>query len=268
MLKQFVYNQFFKFHSSINVPEKGPVFIVGTGRSGTNFLCSCMNEFPDLSDVFFGCESPYMFREVSRLSINSKALPNYVFGYYKYMSNRVKPKIFLDQTHPNIWNVEQILKEFPGAKFIAISRDLYSVIYSMKLHKGVSEWIKKYKRYPLPNRFLGISLNNYIVYDKKLSNLQRAVFRWCSHEKRIAYLEAEFPESVMRIIYEDLSTNMSDCMNKISSFLGVRQPQKLNFFYEGSLHKKLLLNKEEHQEINDALYLFKKFDDDSLLSPK
>lgn len=254
--KQACINIYFRAFFSRSINDSGPVFIIGTGRSGTHFLCSCLNLFPSLDDAFNGKESKYIFNHLTDLTVNSKALTKSVIGYYRCMMNSVYPKIFLDQTHPNIWHVEQLLNAFPGARFIAISRDVSSVVYSMKNHEGVAAWGKSHLNYPKPNRFLGITEKNKNVYENHLTELQRYVFRWCSHEDRIAELIQKFPRKVLHVRYEDLAQDMEGQMVLISDFLEVEPPAKLSEFNKVSLHKKDGLSYETLQEIEEALNIY------------
>jgi len=258
---QWLYNLFFGLKSQIKNQERGPIFIIGTGRSGTHFLCSCLNEFEELDDYFSGKESPYMFHEISALTVSQKEIPPYVIGYYKHMQRKVSPKIFLDQTHPNIWNVETLIKEFPNSKFVAISRDVYSVAYSMKLHEGVSKWIKNHMNYPKPNKFLGINIQNENLYINELTDLQRSVFRWCAHNRRLDDLAGKFPEFVIKVNYQDLHNDMWGEMRRLSKFLQVKEPVSVKEFNASSLHKKDSFTNQEIAEINSALDLYARFGD-------
>jgi len=254
-LKQLLYNYYFCCFSS-EENKNGPVFIIGTGRSGTHFLCSCMNHFPGLDDFFGGKESKYMFDFISELTLYGQKLALPVIKYYHYMQKKVAPALFLDQTHPNIWHVEELLMHFPKAKFIAISRDLYSVIFSMKNHRGVSDWARNHRQYPKPNNFLGISAKNTNLYEECLSDVQRYTFRWCAHEDRIRDLEESFPDSVLSVSYETLAYDMRNQMTRISEFIGVNPPFEYSEFSEQSLYKKESLTDTEVSEVAEALRLY------------
>jgi hypothetical protein len=254
MFIKLLRNLFFTLNSYRKQDDlNGPVFIVGTGRSGTHFLCSCLNNFDGLNDVFEGKESPWVFWSISSRVVNQKALTNTHIGYYKYMQRRVLPKMFLDQTHPNLWNVEQLLQHFPRAKFIAITRNVYSVTYSMKKHGGVSKWSAEYQKYPIPNRFLGITADNYEIYKSKLSQIQRDVFRWNAHYREIENIKSKYPASVLVLDYQELADNMSGVMARIGHFLNLRKPLEYQHFNRESLEKSAMLSQPELAEIESAL---------------
>ena len=197
-----------------------------------------------------------MFGDITRKTLNNERLGSAAIGYYKSMASKVYPKILVDQTHPNIWHVEQLLRAFPQSKFIAISRNVHSVVYSMREHRGVSGWLKDHQKYPRPNEFLGITPDNQAVYENSLSSLQRAVFRWCSHEDRIKELAEKYSDSVLTVRYESLAERMEDVMSRIADFVGVRAPSELEDFGRESLDKKDKLTTTETNEIELALDLY------------
>lgn len=244
---------FFFFSFFIKNETVGPIFIVGTGRSGTHFLCSCLNLFSQVSDKFGGRESPYIFWDISKTAVKGKKLSRHQVGYFHWLQRAVFPKLALDQTHPNLWHVEELLKYFPRAKFIALRRDVRSVIYSMKIHEGTSAWAKNHKNYPKPNRFLGVSENNRELYETKLSSIQRDVFRWCSHMNRIEEIKTKFPSSVLIIEYDELASDMQLAMKKIANFIGINEPTEYKEFFRESLRKNENLTDEENEQIDMAL---------------
>jgi hypothetical protein len=252
--RKFYYTSIYSFVKS---EQQGPVFIVGTGRSGTHFLCSCLNLFNQISDNFDGRESPYMFWDICENTVHGRKLKRRHKGYYKWLQRAVAPKISLDQTHPNLWNVEELITTFPNAKFIAIKRDVYAVIYSMKIHGGVSKWAKYHEKYPKPNRFLGITDINQIIYVNELTDMQRDVFRWCSHMDRIEQIHNKFPDSVRVIDYEDLASDMKGVMISLADFLGLEPPTHFQEFTTESLVKSRKLSESEIQQINSALTLYR-----------
>ncbi|WP_341582336.1 sulfotransferase [Marinobacter metalliresistant] len=257
-LVQLFYNSYFKlqdFNSRKGL--RSPVFIVGTGRSGTHFLCSCLNSFSELDDGFSGKESRYMFDRISELTVRQNPLSSSVRGYYSSMMRSVYPKTLVDQTHPNIWNVEQLKNWFPNARFLTLNRDVYSVVFSMINHPGVAAWEINHFKYPKPNRFLGITEKNRNIYCNRLSDIQRFVFRWCAHTERSMELIETYPDSVMGIRYEDLAADMVREMGKVADFLEIDPPNELQYFNEKSLLKKNSLSREQVREIDEALMLYK-----------
>ncbi|MFC0444208.1 sulfotransferase family protein [Pseudidiomarina halophila] len=255
-LKQLIrYPLYLSAYLTRDRKANGPVFVVGTGRSGTHMICRCVNKFPQVSDYYGGVESPEMFWSISNATVEQKSLSVFQLGYYAYMMRKVNG-LFLDQTHPNLWNIEQLLEAFPKAKFLAIKRNVHSVSYSMKKHGGVSKWAKNHTLYPKPNGFLGVTLQNAKVYQEQLTDLQRDVFRWASHMERIDEVAARFPDNVRVIKYEDVGKSMKSVMVSLADFIGTQPPSDFLVFKEASLHKRDALTDDEMLQIDDALALW------------
>lgn len=161
------------------------IFIVGTGRSGTHFLTSCLLQHPEITDLAGGEEHPLVFDTATRLA-TGRGRPfdsmSLVFRY-RYLLMRSRGLVFLDQSHPNLWNFDLLSKSFPGALWVGLVRDPRAVVASMLSHKGVRRRSEQWKSYSLPNPFLGISEENLDEY-RAASLAQRCAWRWSSHIER------------------------------------------------------------------------------------
>jgi hypothetical protein len=154
-------------------------FIVGCGRSGTNWLAQIIDQHPD---VFATIEHPDIFPIVTECALdphNKKEKLKPVFDLYRKHAS--EHKIYLDKSHPNLWHIDLIREEFPEAKFVGIQRDVYGVVSSMLNHEGCLTWVKNWKDYPLPNKFLGVTEETKDIYGK-LDLMEKCVWRWCSHD--------------------------------------------------------------------------------------
>lgn len=249
---------FFSLFRIMKDKGEGPLFIVGTGRSGTHYLCKCISRIEGVDDLFGGKESKYIFNHVAKSAVNGKSLGAAVIGYYSIAKRIARPNLLLDQTHPMLWYVESILQQFPKAKFVALKRDVYSVVYSMINHRGVSAWGDDFKKYPVPNKFLGISENNKDRYYETLTPVQRHVFRYCSHMNEIERLQKKFNGSFLVIEYESLAKDMAKEMEKIASFIGRKKPVDFVEFDDRSLSKFKKLTPEQKREVDTALELYKR----------
>jgi len=235
---------------------KGPVFIVGTGRSGTHFLCSALNSISGLSDYYGGVESPHMFECISNKSFRGESLDLSQIEYYRVLMSLVGPDLLVDQTHPNLWHVDQLISSFPNAKFIAISRNIYSVINSMLSHEGTSSWIDAQRDFS-PNEFLGITKQNLDLYKNNLSRLQRFAFRWIAHQRRIDHICKKYSANVLNVKYEDLGEDYLHTLKQICDFLEISFTYvRLPSFKKHSLNKQDLLSDVDRLQIQQALSLF------------
>jgi len=134
------------------------IFIVGTGRSGTHFLCRSLLGFSNVTDLLNGKEDPTLLDYVAKAAIHHKDISDDGIELYKNRINQSKNKIFIDQHHPTIHNITQLESHFPNSIFLGIDRPTEQIVASMLEHKGVQKWFKYARKndIPFPNNFLGI----------------------------------------------------------------------------------------------------------------
>lgn len=126
---------------------RGPVFIVGTGRSGTHFMAEILASHEEMTDLTGGRENQFVFGNVTSAALSGKKLGMVPILKYRMLAGKAYPKIFVDQSHPNLWHIEELLKAFPTAKFICMVRDPYSVAYSTLQHDGVKARLLAWEKY-------------------------------------------------------------------------------------------------------------------------
>lgn len=142
----------------------------------------------------------------------------------------------VDKSHPNIWLAQQLAADFPKAQFIAITRDVFGTTASMLQHAGVRHWIEEWDRYPVPNRFLGITDENRDWY-ASLSLAERAAQRWLVHLKQMHLLEDTLGDRLLHLSYAELFQNPRDHALKIAEFLELKNPLETPEVKAGSLEK-------------------------------
>ncbi|MGJ3236255.1 sulfotransferase family protein [Marivirga sp.] len=194
------------------------IFVIGSGRSGTHFLGRIFQNNPSVELLL---EDPKYFSLVKDINIKQKKdlLPKLTKRYKKLSYSSDKPYL-LEKSHPNIWSVDYLTKEFPDAFFIGINRNVYQVVYSMLNHKGVLNW---YNTLPnnVENPFLGITDEN----KKEFSNLpieSKCTLRWYAHIKESYELKKKYPEKVIIINYNDLCNNYFEEVEKLESIFNVK----------------------------------------------
>ena len=91
----------------LGVSATRPVFVIGTGRSGTHWLGYSLKDHPEIRATI---EVQPMFRWSIRMAIDP-ALEKQLFGRlvlaYKWQLFKSAPRLYLDKTHPNIWIAEK-----------------------------------------------------------------------------------------------------------------------------------------------------------------
>jgi hypothetical protein len=132
-------------------------FVIGTGRSGTHWLGQSLGDHPEVRATV---EAEPMFWISTQLALDrardTELFPRLVRAYRKQLLRSV-PRLYVDKTHPNIWHAEDLKRALPEALFVGIERNPYATVASMVLHPDVSAWHRRWREFPVPNRFLGIT---------------------------------------------------------------------------------------------------------------
>lgn len=229
-----------------------PIFVIGTGRSGTHLLGKLFYSSPEVH-VFI--EDKKFFSKITNLATGLDVKTNNIYeliNNYKKEFNKINKMFVLEKTHPNIWFVEQLEDAFPDAKFIGIKRDVYATVASMLNHKGVLKWYELLSTKKV-NRFLGINEDN-VSYFENLPLEAKCALRWKSHTEQLNYLENKFPDKVMILDYKDFYDNKNSLMNKISDFVGLQTLLKCEPLNKNGLLKwKETLSKEMVVNIDNVL---------------
>ena len=171
-------------------------------------------------------ERPRFFKPSAEMALDPSTrgsnLPRLV-RLYRYEIARVAPRHFADKSHTNIWIADRLGEAFPQAVFVAVRRDVYGTVASMLRHRGVQRWSQNWRRYPLPNRFLGVEGGEGDWYDG-LDVAARSTLRWISHEDRFDELRHILGERLVDIRYEDLQLNTGAALAVIQRAVGLSEP--------------------------------------------
>jgi hypothetical protein len=165
-----------------------PIFIVGSGRTGTHLVAEIMKSAPR-SRVYVEDPSHFPLINKAVLCNDQKSLRRLFQILQKnYQDARKKGEVMIDKTHPLLWYVSELTEMFPTCGFIATQRDIESTIASMLKHKGVMAHYRNPHLY-FPNRFLGISsksemarLNDYEKCKRRIE-AHRKHIEWCRDKK-------------------------------------------------------------------------------------
>ncbi len=195
-----------------------PVFVLGCGRSGTTWLGELLNSHPEIEATV---EKPEIFVLATTMAMLShettRRLP-VLTRYYRQEIERVHPLRYADKSHPVIWFAELLARKFPQAQFVGIQRLPYPTIASMIRHDSVSNWTARWREFPIPNRFLGISVEMADKY-ADLSVAEKHALRWRTHAVRMCRLRKELGDRMHFLEYEQLHQNTSDELRRLAEFL-------------------------------------------------
>lgn len=237
----------------LGISTTRPVFVIGTGRSGTHWLGYSLGDHPEIRATV---EVQPMFGLSTRMALNSK-LEKRLFRRlvlaYKWQLFKSSPRLYLDKTHPNIWIAEKLKKVFPQSLFIGIERNPYGTVASMMKHKGVSAWHKRWREFPIPNHFLGITSELVDTYDN-IPFASQCAMRWVAHHNRMNELRNILKDDLLVIYYESFAHNTEKIIYELQQFLGLHSPILIPDVKTDSLEKwKGQLSKEEVKQIQDMV---------------
>ena len=213
-----------------------PVFVIGTGRSGTHWLGYSLGDHPEVRATI---EKDPMFRLATRMAVDprlEKKLFSKLVTTYRWQLFLSSPRLYLDKSHPNIWLAEKLKRFFPRALFVGIERNPYATVASMIQHPGVSAWHQRWRDLPVPNRFLGITPEIVDAYGE-MPLAAKCALRWIAHHDRIRQLQSTLGASLLAISYETFAENTQGVIRELQRFLGLRQPIPSPEVKTDSLHK-------------------------------
>ena len=213
-----------------------PVFVIGTGRSGTHWLGHSVANHPQIRATV---EARPMFGLATKMALNpaleARLFPRLVWAY-RWQLLRSAPRLYLDKTHPNIWLAEKLQRAFPRALFLGIERNVYGTVASMMKHSGVASWHRRWREFPTPNRFLGITAEESENYDD-LPLATQCALRWLAHRNRMQTLRTTLGNDLLVISYEQFADDPAATTARLEQFLGLSVPLPIPEVKRESLHK-------------------------------
>lgn len=199
------------------------IFVIGTGRSGTHWLGQILQAHPD---IHVTVEAPPIFAWSTAMALDPRQSPvllPQLIRQYEIEHAAVAPRHYADKSHPNIWHAEDLAARLPDAVFLGIQRNPFATVASMLEHAGVLAWHERWREFPVPNRFLGITLENAAAYPM-LPQAVRCALRWQSHAARMDALRAVLGPRLLVVRYEDLILSTANEISRLADFLQLTTP--------------------------------------------
>ena len=172
---------------------------------------------------------------------------------YQWQLLKAAPRLYLDKNHPNIWLAERLQASFPDARFIGIERNPYATVASMMHHHGVVSWFGRWREFPVPNRFLGITEEVAPSYEM-LPLATKCAMRWLAHHRRMRELRDKLADAMLMISYETFAYETGKTIASIEEFLALKAPLAVPDVKLDSLTKwKQRLSPSELRQIDKVL---------------
>lgn len=228
------------------------VFVLGTGRSGTCWMGKILGQHKDAESFV---EPRILFDKASKAALFPDERETLFLGICIRIDSIAKETNLLPayKIHQLLWMAEQLAKRYPDAKFIGMQRTVHACVASMLEHPGVSKWCKQWRRYPIPNEFLGITGKTTKEYNGYTLS-QRCAQRWVTHYHRLQLAKSRLMDRLLVVDYERLVTKPKENLQRIQKFLELKKPFPTISTKSDSLVKwKKRLSKKEISEINQIL---------------
>lgn len=233
------------------------IFLIGSGRSGTKFLRSCLSASKEIDSIPY--DVGYIWRygseqkshdELSPSDLNQRSV-NWIRGQIPTQTSTLKhsAKFILEKSVPNSLRVEYLNAIYPDAKFIHLIRNGNAVIES-----SIRQWrepiknkylFDKIRTFPWRNyryafwfvkkiiraRFLGIPSiwgprYKGIELDLETKTVEEICAKQWSRCVDLADSQLSLLDSsrVIRITFEDLMSDNNALLN-LCSFIGLSDPE-------------------------------------------
>lgn len=205
------------------VPHSQKIFVIGTGRSGTTWLGEILNAHRNITATI---EDPVIFDYVTKIALDTSLkgeLFHKLLKRYNINHCLAGPNHYADKSHPLLWIAEDVYEAMPESRFVGITRDPYATVASMLKHEGILSWIYDWEKYPIPNPFLGITVNNAKYYGG-LSLAARCALRWQSHTHKLQELSAKLNDRYLLLQFEEVIQNPETELIRLQSFLQLQEP--------------------------------------------
>jgi hypothetical protein len=203
-----------KLKNTFGFTKTRPVFVIGTGRSGTHWIGYSLGAHPAVRATV---EEKPMFGLVTRMAMDPTLEPELfdpLVRAYKRQLRKTLAPVYLDKSHPNIWLADRLKQVFPDALFLGTQRNPYATVASMMKHLGVSAWHSRWREFPVPNRFLGITADMVADYDA-LPLATQCAYRWRAHNARMRDLERQLGDDLFVVSYESFAHHPQDTIDAL-----------------------------------------------------
>lgn len=216
-----------------------PLFILSSGRSGSQMMQKLFSGLDDLEvhhEYLCNIIQP-LGTKYSMNIINKEDVNDVINSTYKASINLSNKKIWIDSSNKLTWILDQIIVNFPNAKYVHIIRDGRRVTssYFNKLHNecyddtSIKIFYDFYRKQSLENmpppekKYWWPFFKNDGSYDNffKLSQFEKIVTHWVESNKKIYQdLKSVDKNNVFFIKLEDLVSKESK-FEEFINFCGV-----------------------------------------------
>ncbi|MCG9127702.1 sulfotransferase [Candidatus Poribacteria bacterium] len=242
-----------------------PIFILGTGRSGTTILGVVLSIHQDIGylnepkaiwhlihpqeDVigsYTNSDSLYKLSS-NDSSIEMKERAKQLFG--AYLSTTGSHRV-VDKYPELIFRVEFVRELFPDARFILLIRNGWDTCHSIAKWSeqfGVEIRGESHNWWGVNNRKWHLMVDQLVATNDRLSrfveeirnfdrHLDKASIEWIVTMQQGIEIKKKYPENILKVTFEELTSNPIRMLTEISNFCELPYDKKLIEYGESTLH--------------------------------
>ena len=220
-----------------------PIFIVGSGRSGTTFLGSCLSEIPELSYHFEPVFTKAAARDVYENYWNTKqAQWIYRMVYAWLMRIHGDGDLRFVEKQPRAGLIVPFLNQtFPDAQFIHLIRDGRDVALSFREKKWLSATHKNSKEYEPGGYRKGAYARLWVEKDRieefeTTTDIHRCIWAWRRLTESVIESCSNFPpDKYHELRYESLVKNPIEEAQELLDFMCIDSVKSRSLFEKAVL---------------------------------
>ena len=233
---------------------KKPVFIVGTGRSGTTILGTVLSMHKDVGflnepkalwhsiypfeDIIGSYTDEMAFYRLDETHVSAQTIKNAhrLFGAFLFLTGNNK---IIDKYPELIFRVSFVKKIFPDAKFLFLVRNGWDTCHSIKkwsMRLGVNKKGQVHDWWGKDNRKWKILLTQIIQQDTFFKNsinaidhlqdhTDMAIVEWIATMREGLRLLRCRPTDIHMVRFEDLTRTPRECLKKIQTFCSLDEDE-------------------------------------------
>lgn len=244
-------------------PKKGPVFILGTGRSGTTILGVSLGIHSDVAflnepkaawafshdgeDLIgsYNTNPASYYLSAEDCSEGTRKRLTRIYGCYSKLTNR---SLIVDKYPELIFRVDFVRAIFPNAKFLFLYRNGNNTTASIEHwseRKGMNDADETHDWWGIDNRKWHLLCDQVVARDALLSSSIETIRKYTDHKSMAAVewiatmrqglvLLEKYPDCVQAVRYEDY---VSDPVSreKVLSFCGLSSDSKYTDYCTSAL---------------------------------
>ena len=208
-------------------PPPGPVFVVGSPRSGTTFVGSALAKVPGVTYQFepvaVKAAVPYIWSGTWSERTGARVV-RFTHGMLKVIDFEWG-RTLVEKTPRNVFIVERLARWYPGARFLGLIRDGRDVAASWARQPWLQEEPPGRRRYE-PGGYAYGPRPPFWVEPERVDEFRttttahRCIWGWRAHTERWLAAKASLDASRwLELRYEDLVVDPTEASRQLTDFL-------------------------------------------------